>query len=148
MSNTKNDLRELSAKELYALAQEREQQEWEEERQLRAARIQELRATRRKLVSMHQRELAAMDAEIQQLGGRTAGKTGGRRADGLSGRILAILEASGETSTKQIRTGLEAQGVSPAHLNQTLAYLKRTGRIVAPRRAVYRMADGTDAHAS
>jgi hypothetical protein len=141
VDHTTKDLCDLSAQELFALARAKEQEEWEAGRRARTAQIEALRTDRRKLMSKHRKELAAIDAEIQTLGGRVAGKPRGKRSDGLSAKVLAILEASGETSTKKIRAELQAQGVSDANLNQTLAYLKRTGRVSAPRRAVYRISE-------
>ena len=141
MTKAKKALATLSAEELFALANERQREELEEEQRERQVRIAELRGTRRNLVAMQRKEVAAIDAEIRGLGGGARRKPPrGGRADGLSARILAILEASGDTSIKGIRAELEAQGTSHANLNQTLAYLKRIGRIVSRGRAIYALA--------
>jgi len=141
MTKAKKALATLSAEELFALANEKQREELEEQQREQQVRIAELRSARRKLVAMQRKEVAAIDAEIRGLGGGARRKPPrGGRADGLSARILAILEASGDTSIKGIRAELEAQGTSHANLNQTLAYLKRTGRIVSRGRAIYALA--------
>jgi hypothetical protein len=132
----KKSLEELSADELYALAQEREQQEAEAQREAVKQQVDELRAQRKTLIAEHKKELAALDKEIRKLGGRTRSRRAGG-GENVTDVVLGIVQAAGEISTKDIRAQLEAQGVEAANLAQTLAYLKRQGRVTSPSRSVY-----------
>jgi hypothetical protein len=135
----KKSVENMSAEELYALAQQREQEEQEAQQAALREQIDALRAQRRELVAKHKKELAAIDSKIRKLGGR-AGRAGGRRRSGnVTDQILAIL-GKGKASTQEIRDALESQGITAANLSQTLAYLKRTGRVTSPARAVYALA--------
>jgi hypothetical protein len=51
--------------------------------------------------------------------------------------VLAIIQAAGEISTPDIKAELERQGVVASNLSQTLAYLKRQGRVSSPSRSMY-----------
>jgi hypothetical protein len=136
----KRTVANMSAEELYALAQEREQEEQEAQQAALREQIEALRAQRRELVARHKKELAAIDSQIRKLGGRTRRAGGRGRAGGnVTDQILAIL-AKGKATTKEIRDALESQGVTAGNLSQTLAYLKRTGRVTSPARAVYALA--------
>ena len=68
----KKNISELSSDELYRLAQEREQQEAAEAKEAARAQIEELRNARRDMLARHRKELAAIDAEIRALGGRSS----------------------------------------------------------------------------
>jgi hypothetical protein len=132
----KKSLEELSADELYALAQEREQQEAEAQREAVKQQIDDLKAQRKALIAEHKKELAALDKEIRKLGGRTRSRRSGG-GENVTDVVYGIVQAAGEISTKDIRAQLEAQGVEAANLAQTLAYLKRQGRVTSPSRSVY-----------
>ena len=132
----KKSLEELSADELYALAQEREQQEAEAQREAVKQQIDDLKAQRKTLIAEHKKELAALDKEIRKLGGRTRSRRAGA-GENVTDVVYGIVQAAGEISTKDIRAQLEAQGVEAANLAQTLAYLKRQGRVTSPSRSVY-----------
>lgn len=136
----KKAVENMSAEELYALAQEREMQEQEAQQAALRAQIEELRSERRELIAAHKKALAAIDSKIRKLGGRT-GRGGGRRSSGtnVTTAVLEVL-AKGKASTKDIKAALEAKGITAANLSQTLAYLKRTGRVTSPSRAVYAIA--------
>ncbi|MFA7620007.1 MAG: hypothetical protein WC012_13285 [Thiohalomonadaceae bacterium] len=133
----KKPIDELSADELYELARKREREELEAEREANRARLDELREHRRELVSQHRKELAAVDREIRQLGGRTRSRSTGGGEGKISERVLKLIEASGRISTKELKASLDESGVETKNLNQLLAYLKRNGRVVSPSRGVY-----------
>ncbi|MFA5529384.1 MAG: hypothetical protein WDA11_01830 [Thiohalomonadaceae bacterium] len=133
----KKPIDELSADELYELARQREREELEAEREANRARLDELREHRRELVSQHRKELAAVDREIRQLGGRTRSRSTGGGEGKISERVLKLIEASGRISTKELKASLDESGVETKNLNQLLAYLKRNGRVVSPSRGVY-----------
>ncbi|MDJ0739060.1 MAG: hypothetical protein QNJ91_05045 [Gammaproteobacteria bacterium] len=134
----KKSLSNLSADELYELAREREQQEAEEAKEAVRAQLEALRDQRRETVARHRKELAAIDAEIRSLGGRT---TRGRRRRAAGGsvtdHVLEIVSGSKKISTKQIKAELETRGVVANNLAQTLAYLKRQGKVTSPARSIY-----------
>ena len=129
----------MSAEELYALAQERELQEQEAQQAELREQIEALRAERRELIAANKKAVAAIDSKIRKLGGRTGRGTARRSGGNITAKVLEVL-AKGKASTKDIKAALEAQGVAPANLAQTLAYLKRTGRVTSPSRAVYALA--------
>jgi hypothetical protein len=131
-------LTNLSAEELYALAREREQQEADEAREAVRAQLDELRAKRRETVARHRKELAQIDAEIRNLGGR-AGRTRKRRSSGTSvtEQVMDIVSGVESISTKEIQAELDKRGIVANNLAQTLAYLKRQGRVTSPARSIY-----------
>jgi hypothetical protein len=134
----KKPIDELSADELYELARQREREELEAEREANRAQLEELREHRRELIAQHRKELAAVDREIRQLGGRTRGRSSAAGGEGkISERVLSLIEAAGRISTKDLKASLDASGVETKNLNQMLAYLKRNGRVVSPSRGVY-----------
>ena len=134
----KKSLSDLSSDELYRLAQEREEQEAAEEKQAVRAQIQELRNKRRELVAHQRKELAAIDAEIRALGGRSArGKRRGSGGASVTDQVLEIVRKSKKVSTKEIKAELENRGVVANNLAQTLAYLKRQGKVTSPARSIY-----------
>lgn len=133
----KKTLDAMSADELYALAQQREHEEQAAQQAAVRDQIEALRAERRDLVAAHKKALAAVDAKIRKLGGRT--RRGGGRGVNVTSKVLDIL-AKGKASTKEIKAELDSQGIAAGNLSQTLAYLKRTGRVTSPSRAVYALA--------
>lgn len=134
----KKSLSNLSADELYELAREREQQEAEEAKEAVRAQLEELRETRRQTVARHRKELAAIDAEIRSLGGRTArGKRRGSSGGSITDHVLDIVSQSKKISTKEIKAQLDSRGVVANNLAQTLAYLKRQGKVTSPARSIY-----------
>jgi hypothetical protein len=135
----KKTIETMSADELFALAQQREQEEHEEQQAVVREQIEALRTQRRELLAKHKKEVAAVDAKIRKLGGRTR-KAGGRRGgSNVTAQVLEVL-TKGKATTKDIKAALDAQGVTASNLSQTLAYLKRTGRVTSPSRATYALA--------
>lgn len=128
----------LSSDELYELAREREEQEAAEAQAAVRAQIEELRNLRRETVARQRKELAAIDAEIRGLGGRAPrGKQ--RRSSGgsVTEQVYDIVSSAKKISTKEIKAELEKRGVVAKNLAQTLAYLKRQGKVESPSRSIY-----------
>ncbi len=132
----KKSLENLSAEELYALAEQKLQEEADQEREAVREQLNALRAERRELITNHKKQLANLDAKIRKLGGKTRAR-GRSSAVNVTDTVLKIVEAAGEISTKEIKEKLDAQGITASNLSQTLAYLKRQGKVVSPGRSVY-----------
>jgi len=131
------DLNNMTADDLYKLAKQREADErkWiaEENKQ----KITDLREERRQLQHRHKKEINEVNSRIKALGGKVSGTlASGKGRTGASATIVEILDA-GEMDTKAIRDKLEAIGVAVGNLGQTLAYLKKNGRIASVARGVY-----------
>jgi hypothetical protein len=134
----KKPISELSSEELYELARQREEQEAAAAQEAARAQIEALRQKRRELVARHRKELAALEAEIRGLGGRTGG--GRRRSSSgasVTEQVLDIVSQAKKVSTKEIKAELENRGVAANNLAQTLAYLKRQGKVTSPARSIY-----------
>lgn len=129
----------MSSEELFELAKNRQAQEQEAQKEAARAQIDSLREQRRELVAKQRKELAAIDREIAKLTGRAPSKNsgGGTRGANISNTVLDILNGNGEMSTKAIKASLEDKGVVANNLAQTLAYLKRQGKVQSPARSVY-----------
>jgi len=137
----RKSLEELSSEELYQIARQREEQEREHEEEARRAQVQALREERRALVARQRSELAALDRQIRALGGRAAGAArAGRRGGNLSQVVLDAVAKAGQISTTELREQLQASGSNVKNLSQTLAYLKRTGRLKSKGRGIYAVA--------
>ncbi len=134
----KKGLSDLSSDELYELARQREQQEAEQAREAVRAQLDELRNARREMIARHRKELAAIDAEIRALGGRAPrGKRRGSAGGSVTEHVLEIVSGAKKISTKEIKAELESRGVVAKNLAQTLAYLKRQGKVSSPGRSIY-----------
>ena len=131
----KKTVDQLSADELYSLAVSRQQEEEEAERLAVQQKIDGLKKQRRELLAKQRKELAAIDANIKKLGGRTRSSHG--NGVKVTDAVLAIVQAAGEISTKDIKAELDRKGVIAGNLSQTLAYLKRQGRLKSPYRSIY-----------
>jgi hypothetical protein len=133
----KKSVSDLSSEELYALAKKREEQEEVEAREAAKAQLDDLRRQRREMVTRHRKELAGIDAEIRSLGGRAP--RGRRRGGGpsVTDQVLEIVSSAKKISTKEIKAELDSRGVIANNLAQTLAYLKRQGKVKSPARSVY-----------
>ena len=148
-----DDYNNMTAEELYNLAKQREIEEQkkviqenqkkiaelrEERRQLQLKHNKEIREEVRQLKNKHKNELKDVNARINAFGGRVSGASaGGKGRTGASAAIVDILEA-GEMDTTVIREKLEAIGISVGNLGQTLAYLKRNGRVASVARGIYK----------
>lgn len=134
-------VRELSSAELYELAKRREEEERRQQEEANKEKLKELRAKRRSLVAKQKRELAALDAEIARLSGRGAPARKKRANKGnVTEAVVDIITKAGTITTKELKDALAKKGITTANLPQTLAYLKRQGRISSPARATYKAA--------
>jgi hypothetical protein len=132
----KKPLKDLSSDELYALAQRREEEEAEAELAAKRQAIEDLKAQRKAMVAEHTAALRDIDKQIRQLGGKTR-RAGRGKAINVTDTVAHIVQTAGEISTKEIRAALESQGIDASNLAQTLAYLKRQGRVGSPSRSIY-----------
>lgn len=132
----KKTIDQMSAEELFELAQARQEEEREAQKEKVREQVEALREKRRELVARQRKELAAIDREIAKL--RGTGKGGrGRSGVNVSNAVMDILSGGKKMSTKEIQSALSSNGVMANNLSQTLAYLKRQGKIKSPARSVY-----------
>jgi len=130
---------ELSSAELYELAKRREEEERRQQLEANKERLKELRAQRRSMLARHKRELAEIDNEIARLSGKAPKKSRSPRGS-VTETVLELISQAGTITTTEIRKALSEKGLSTDNLPQTLAYLKRQGRITSPSRATYQIA--------
>ena len=135
----KKSVSSMSAAELRALANKIEKAELEKKASASKAEITALRDQRKALVAKHNKALAVINRKIKQLGGKSAKP--GRKSKGISASVavLDFVGSQGKASTKEIKAALEKKGVSTTNINQTLAYLKREGKIKSPARTIYQL---------
>jgi len=137
----KKDVTNFSSEELFEMAKLRAQEEKEMQKQELRSQVADLKAERKEILARHKRELAEIDGRIRGLTGRRGRGAGSKGTQtGISGVVLDLLANTKKADTKQIRAELEAQGINTANLAQTLAYLKRTGRVTSPARGEYSLA--------
>jgi len=135
---SKKDIGNLTSEQLFELAEQRKQQEKEQEKEAMRAQLTELRAEKKQMLARHKRELAEIESRISAMSGRGRRSTTRKGAQtGISSAVLTILSGAKKADTKKIRAKLEEQGINTANLGQTLAYLKRTGRIKTLGRGLY-----------
>ena len=148
----KKNFEDMSARELFDLAREREKAEWERTREERRGKIQALRADRKSLQKSHAKalkqlqqvhaaELASIDSQIAELTGqRVASRGKGLRSSGqtATGAVMEYIGKAGQASSKAIKAALDEQGAPTAHISQTLAYLVRQGQVERVGRGMYR----------
>ena len=130
---------ELSAEELYALARQREKEEAERQKEERRKKREQLMEERKKMLARHRKEQADLERQIRELGGRVGRAGAPRRAGGgsVSQQLVEIIASKPEMDTKEIKERAEQAGLDTKNISQTLAYLKRQGRLTSPRRGVY-----------
>lgn len=137
---------EMTSDELFELAKARQAEEAETARREYKGELNSLRQQRRDLEKEHKRILNAIDKRIDEIRrkmsptGTITSSTGGRNNSNISGSVLDVLQEHGQMDTKSIHRILGEAGVNTENLSQTLSYLKRQGKIIAPARAVYRLA--------
>lgn len=142
------DFENLSSDELFELAKKRKEEEKARKQAEVKLKIDELRAKRREVTSHYNKEVSALDAEIKKLGGPNrkpaAAPAPGAvaRTPGVSAKIVEIVKARGQASTKEINADLIAAGIEPKNLSQTMAYLKRKGDLVSVGHGTYSPAAG------
>ncbi len=136
------DFNNMTADDLYKLAKQREidERKWiaEENKQ----KIAELREERKQLQARHKKEINEVNSRITALGGKVAGtSTTGKGRTGISAAIVELLDEVGELDTTAIREKLNSIGVSVGNLGQTLAYLKKNGKVDSVSRGVYKKSE-------
>lgn len=133
----KKTLEEMTAKELFELARQREQQEQEAQREAQQKRLEALREKRKTLITEHKKALTTIDREIKKLGGkqRSAGRSRGRSE--ITRRIMETLEKNSPMNSAQLREQLQNAGLETKYLGQQLAQLKRQGKVTSPGRGIY-----------
>jgi hypothetical protein len=133
-----NSIQELSSEELYKLAEKRRVEEEAQRQEAVKQQIAEIRAQIRQLDTKYRKDRAALEAEIGKLGGKSApGKAGGRMA-GISAKIVEIVRAHGEISTKDINQKLQDAGFKAKNLSQSMAYLKKRGEVESIGHGMYK----------
>jgi len=136
-------IEELSAKELYNLAEKREKQEQEKKAAENKAKIEDLKKQKKSLITSHRKQIAAIDRQLARLSGITVSRNSRKSTQAKAGTtdsILDLLKNHKTMTTAQIRTQLEGKGLKAKNLSQTLAYLKRTQQIKSPARSTYTLA--------
>lgn len=132
----KQSIDDLSAEQLYELAKAKEIKERELLKEAQRAQLEELKAEKKTIEARHRKELAEINAKIRKLGGRGTSRSGG---GGVSAGVLEILADKKQHSTKEIKDQLQKRGVIANNLAQTLAYLKRQGKVDSPERSIYKI---------
>ncbi|WP_018871875.1 hypothetical protein [Thioalkalivibrio sp. ALJ16] len=138
---------DLSAEELYALARQREKEEAESKEAERREQREKLMEKRKEMLARHRKELNELERQIRELGGRVgrAAPSGGRRGrraagESISQKLCEIVATQPEMGIKDIKAQAEKAGLDTKNISQTLAYLKRQGRLTSPRRGIYKSA--------
>ncbi len=131
----------LSSAELYKLAQKREQEEMKQMQEANREKLKALREKRRAMVAAHRKEINKIDREINRLSGKTNSAGKGRpRGGSITDAVIEIIGKTGQISTSDLKSALKKKGIVAGNLSQTLAYLKRQGRVSSPSRAIYTLA--------
>ena len=135
------DFKNMTADAIFALAEQKQADErkWIEEENKQ--KIAEVRAERSQIILRQKKELNEINKRITALGGKVAGATTtGKGRTGVSAAIMGLLEDVENMDTKTIKEKLEAVGVSVGNLGQSLAYLKKGGKVESVERGVYKKA--------
>ena len=135
------DIENMTADELFALAKQKEADErkWIEEKN--KGKITELREERKQMLLRHKKEVNEINVKIKALGGRVPVSSAvAKGGTGATAAIVELLEV-GELDTKTLREKLDEMGVSVKNIGQTLAYLKKNGKVASVARGIYRKSD-------
>jgi len=135
----KKAVTELSAAELYKLAKKREQEELRSSEEAAKEKTKELRTKRRELIAKHKKELSKLDAEIAKLTGKRQTRKPRKARGSVTESVIAVIGKAGKISTADLKAQLKKKGIAVGNLPQTLAYLKRQGRVVSPARTIYQL---------
>lgn len=135
----KKPITQLSAAELYKLAKKREQEELQKTIEANKEKLVALRTKRRELVARQKKELRKLDTEIARLSGKSPSRKGRKAGGSVTEKVVAIIAKAGKISTSDLKAELKKKGVASGNLPQTLAYLKRQGRIISPARTIYQV---------
>ena len=135
------DFKNMTADEIFALAEQKQADERKWFEQENKAKVAELREERKQLLLRHKKEINEVNAKIKALGGKVAGATTtGKGRTGVSAAVVELLDA-GEMDTNTLRKNLDEMGVSVKNIGQTLAYLKKKGKVASVARGIYKKCD-------
>jgi len=133
------DFNNMTADDLYKLAKQRENDERKLVTEQNKQKIANLREERKQLQARHKREINEVNSRIRALGGKVpATSATGKGRTGISAAIVELLDEVGELDTTAIREKLNSLGMSVGNLGQTLAYLKKNGKVASVSRGVYK----------
>jgi len=133
------DFNNMTADDLYKLAKQRENDERQLVTEQNKQKIANLREERKQLQARHKREINEVNSRIRALGGKVpATSATGKGRTGISAAIVELLDEVGELDTTAIREKLNSLGMSVGNLGQTLAYLKKNGKVASVSRGVYK----------
>lgn len=136
------DFNNMTADDLYKLAKQRENDERKLVTEQNKQKIANLREERKQLQARHKREINEVNSRIRALGGKVpATSATGKGRTGISAAIVELLDEVGELDTTAIREKLNSIGVSVGNLGQTLAYLKKNGKVDSVSRGVYKKSE-------
>jgi hypothetical protein len=138
----KNKLKNMSSEELFALANEKQADERQKIEEENKGKISELREERKQMLLRQKKEINEINKRITALGGKVADAAAatGKGRTGVSAAIMGLLEDVEHMDTKTIKEKLEAVGVSVGNLAQSLAYLKKGGKVESVEHGVYKKA--------
>lgn len=142
----RRNVKEMSADELYELARQREKEEQESEKESVREQIAELEAQKKELSTEYKAAIGELDKTLRKLRKKAgvtkrSGTSGGRARKGsTTARVLEIIGQSKSASSKDIKVQLESEGIATKYLAQTLASLKRQGKVKSAGRGVYKSA--------
>lgn len=133
---------EMSSEELFELAKSRQMEEEKSIREELKKELDDLRKKRREIAAQYKKELTQVDDDIERIRERmspnsAAASRSKSSSTNISAAVLNTLQTHKRMSTKTLQTELESNGIVAANLSQTLAYLKRQGKVISPERAVY-----------
>lgn len=135
------DLNNLSSEQLLQLYEERKKQEEAARLESMKHEIQGVKDSLRELDAQYKRDRAALENKLAELVGKPRRKRSGERAarnEGISNRVLEIIQSHGEISTKEINRILESEGKKPKNLSQSMTYLKKRNQVMATSRGHYK----------
>lgn len=134
------DLNNLSSEELYRLFEERKKQEEIQRMESMKHEIQAVKDKLRALDMQYKKDRAELEAQLAGFGlkARRKRSDAAGRNEGISNRVLEIIQAHGEISTKEINRILDAEGKKPKNLSQSMTYLKKRNQVVAIGRGMYK----------
>ena len=139
-------IQDMSSQELLELAKLRRIEEAKAARLEYKEELNGLRQERRELIKKHSKTINTIDNRIKKIRermsptGTVPSDTPTTRGNNISAAVLTTLENNGDMDTKQLKEHLGESNLNTANLSQTLAYLKRQGKVVSPARAVYKLA--------
>ena len=145
MSDTK-PVEQMSSDELFELARKKRVIEEEVAQAELELNIRELQEERMEMVKTFKSALKSIDDELAKMGKparRTSDSNKGpsnRKRGELSDTLIMVISTHQPVRTDLLKSELEKRGLPTKYLAQTLAYLKKKGRIVAPSRGCYRIA--------